>query len=86
MRRKTAKISIRVKPPLIEKIDAWRVRQQVPPNRTATIVHKIEHFLPNEPPGAEAVWERLMNRFDAPAALSNPIEEPNKKEHREGSS
>jgi len=85
-RYETAKISIRVELPLVEKIDAWRVRQQVPPNRTATIVHMIEHFLANEPPGAEAIWGRLMNRLDAPAAPSNPIEEPNKKEDREGSS
>jgi hypothetical protein len=33
MKRKTANIDIRVDPQLVEKIDAWRTRQRVPPNR-----------------------------------------------------
>jgi hypothetical protein len=84
MRRKTAKISIRVEPQLVEKIDSWRARQQVPPNRTATIVHMIEHFMATEPLGGEAICGR--NRLDAPAAPGNPVEERNQKDDREGSS
>ena len=45
MKRKTANIDIRVEPQLIEKIDAWRARQRVSPNRTAAIVYMIEQFL-----------------------------------------
>ena len=31
MKRKTANIDIRVEPELVEKIDAWRAQQRVPP-------------------------------------------------------
>ena len=86
MRRETAKIYIRVEPQLVERIDAWRVQQQVHPNRTTAIVRMIEHFLANEPPGAEVIWRRLLNRLDAPALPGNPVEERKKKEDQEGSS
>ena len=83
MRRKTAKIYIRVEPQLVEKIDALRARQQLPPSRAAAIVHMI---LANDPPGAEVIWGRLLNQFDTPAAPSTPVEERKKNEDREGSS
>jgi hypothetical protein len=86
MRRKTAKIYIRVEPQLVERIDAWRVRQQVHPSRTAAIVHMIEHFLANVPPGVEVIWRRLLDRPDAPALPGNPVEGRKKKKDREGSS
>jgi len=86
MRRKTAKIYIRVEPQLVEKIDALRARQQLPPSRAAAIVHMIEHFLANDQPGAEVIWGRLLNQFDTPAAPSTPVEERKKNEDREGSS
>jgi len=35
MKRKTANIDIRVEPQLVQKIDAWRARQRVPPSRSA---------------------------------------------------
>jgi hypothetical protein len=50
MQRKTAHIDIRVEPQLIERIDAWRGRQRVPPSRSAAIVHMIEDFLEREQP------------------------------------
>jgi hypothetical protein len=37
MKRKTVNIDIRVEPQLIEKIDARRVQQRVPPSRAAAI-------------------------------------------------
>ena len=83
MRRKTAKIYIRIEPQLVEKIDALRARQQLPPSRAAAIVHMI---LANDPPGAEVIWGRLLNQFDTPAAPSTPVEERKKNEDREGSS
>jgi len=49
MERKTANIDIRVEPRLVEKIDAWRMQQRVPPSRTAVIVYMIEHFLKHDP-------------------------------------
>jgi hypothetical protein len=45
MKRKTANIDIRVEPPLVEKIDAWRARQRIPPSRSAAIVYMLEEFL-----------------------------------------
>jgi hypothetical protein len=45
MGQKTANIDMRVEPQLVEKIDAWRARQRVPPSRTAAIVYMIEQFL-----------------------------------------
>ena len=57
MKRKTAKIDIRVEPRFLEKIDAWRAAQRVPPSRTAAIVHMVEHFLASEP-----VWRPLLER------------------------
>jgi hypothetical protein len=48
MGQKTANIDIRVEPQLVEKIDAWRGRQRVPPSRTAAIVYMIEQFLKHD--------------------------------------
>jgi hypothetical protein len=48
MGQKTANIDIRVEPQLVERIDAWRARQRVPPSRTAAIVFMIEQFLKHE--------------------------------------
>jgi hypothetical protein len=45
MQRKTANIDIRVEPRLIQRIDAWRAQQRVPPSRSAAIVCMIEKFL-----------------------------------------
>jgi hypothetical protein len=45
MKRKTANIDIRVTPELIERIDAWRARQRVPPSRVAAIVYMLNQFL-----------------------------------------
>jgi hypothetical protein len=42
MNRKTANIDIRVEPQLVQKIDAWRARQRVPPSRSAAIVYMLE--------------------------------------------
>jgi len=50
MRRKTAHIDIRVEPQLIERIDAWRAQDQLPPTRSAAIVYMIENFLELDPP------------------------------------
>ena len=49
MQRKTAHIDIRVEPELVERIDAWRGRQRVPPSRSAAIVHMIEDYLEHDP-------------------------------------
>jgi hypothetical protein len=49
MGQKTANIDIRVRPQLVEWIDAWRGRQRVPPSRTAAIVYMIEQFLKHDP-------------------------------------
>ena len=48
MRPSKPNIAIRVEPQLVEKIDAWRAQQRVPPSRTAAIVHMIEHFLDHD--------------------------------------
>ena len=45
MKRKTANIDIRVEPQVVERIDAWRDRQRVPPSRSAAIVYMLEEFL-----------------------------------------
>ena len=45
MKRKTANIDIRVEPQVVERIDAWRARQRVPPSRSAAIVYMLEEFL-----------------------------------------
>jgi hypothetical protein len=63
MKRKTANIDIRVEPELVERIDAWRARQQVAPSRSAAIAYMLEHFLENDPPGLNAAdWPRLLRR------------------------
>ena len=61
MQRKTANIDIRVEPRLIEKIDAWRARQRVPPSRSAAIVYMLEEFLKNDPPEL-STWDRLLRK------------------------
>ena len=50
MKRKTANIDIRVEPEFIEKIDAWRARQRVPPSRSAAIVYMLVEFLKYDSP------------------------------------
>ena len=55
MKRKTAKIDIRVEPRLVERIDAWRARQHVPSSRAAAIVYMLKHFLEHDPPELEKV-------------------------------
>jgi hypothetical protein len=45
MKRKTANIDIRVEPQFVEKIDAWRARQRVPPSRTVAIPAKKAYAL-----------------------------------------
>jgi hypothetical protein len=58
MKRKTANIDIRVEPELVEKIDAWRGRQRVPPSRSAAIVYMLDQFLKHDPPGIGATASR----------------------------
>jgi hypothetical protein len=48
MKRKTANLDIRVEPELVEKIDAWRAQQRVPPSRSAAIVYMLEQFLKHD--------------------------------------
>jgi hypothetical protein len=63
MRRKSANIDIRVKPQLVERIDAWRARQRVARSRSAAIVYMLEYFLENDRPGLNAAdWPRLLSR------------------------
>jgi hypothetical protein len=62
MRPSTAHIAIRVEPQLVEKIDAWRARQPVPPSRTATIVHMIEHFLEQDSLPSNAAWQKFLRK------------------------
>jgi hypothetical protein len=63
MKRKTANIDIRVEPQLVEKIDAWRARQRVPPSRSAAIVYMLEQFLRDDPPVLDpADWQRLLSK------------------------
>jgi len=62
MKRKTANIDIRVEPQLVDKIDAWRARQRVPPSRAAAIVYMLEDFLDHDPPGSNGVWKRLLSK------------------------
>jgi hypothetical protein len=44
MKRKTENIDMRVEPQLVDKIDAWRARQRVPPSRSAAIVTCLRNF------------------------------------------
>ena len=63
MKQKTANIDIRVEPELVEKIDAWRARQRVPPSRSAAVVYMLEHFLKHDVPEFGAAdWERLLSK------------------------
>ena len=52
--KRTANIDVRVEPELVEKIDAWRAQQRVPPSRSAAIVYMLEHFLEHDPPEPSA--------------------------------
>jgi len=65
MKRKTAKIDIRVEPRLVERIDAWRARQQVLPSRATAILHMLEHFLEHDPPELEKVDSIRSRRLAA---------------------
>jgi hypothetical protein len=62
MKRKTANIDIRVEPRLVERIDAWRARQRVPPSRSAAVVYMLDHFLEHDPPELNAAWKRLLSK------------------------
>ena len=63
MKRKTANIDIRVEPKLVDKIDAWRDRQRVPPSRSAAIVYMLEEFLEHDLPRLNATdWQRLLGK------------------------
>jgi hypothetical protein len=53
MKRKIANIDIRVEGQRVEKIDAWRARQRVPPSRSAAIVYMLVA-------GREIRWLRLL--------------------------
>jgi hypothetical protein len=61
MMYKTANIDIRVEPELIERLDAWRAQQRVPPSRSAAIVYMLEHFLDSE---LEEAMARLRARYE----------------------
>ena len=65
MKRKTAKVDIRVEPRLVERIDAWRARQQVLPSRATAILHMLEHFLEHDPPELEKVDSIRSKRLAA---------------------
>jgi hypothetical protein len=62
MKHKTANIDIRVEPQLVEKIDAWRARQRVPPSRSAAVVYMLDHFLDHDLPELNAAWKRLLSK------------------------
>jgi hypothetical protein len=62
MQRKTANIDVRVEPVLVEKIDAWRARQRVPPSRSGAIVHMLEHFLEHDDPAPDPTWKTLLSK------------------------
>jgi hypothetical protein len=62
MGQKTANIDIRVEPQLVERIDAWRSRQRVPPSRAAAIVYMLDQFLEHDPPELNAAWKRLLSK------------------------
>ena len=60
MKRKSANIDIRVEPELVEKIDAWRPQQRVPPSRSAAIVYMLEEFLQHNSPGFKATTRQKL--------------------------
>jgi hypothetical protein len=62
MQQKTANIDIRVEPRLVERIDAWRARQRVPPSRSAAVVYMLDQFLEHDPPELNAAWKRLLSK------------------------
>jgi hypothetical protein len=61
MKRKTANIDIRVEPRLVERINAWRSQQRVPPSRSAAVV-MLDHFLQDDYPELNAAWKRLFEQ------------------------
>jgi hypothetical protein len=67
MGQKTAIIDIRVEPQLVERIDAWRARQRMPPSRAAAIVYMLDQFLEHDPPELNAAWKRLLSKAYTPA-------------------
>jgi hypothetical protein len=62
MKHKTANIDIRVEPRLVQRIDAWRARQRVPPSRSAAVVYMLDHFLDHDLPELNAAWKRLLSK------------------------
>jgi hypothetical protein len=62
MKHKTANIDIRVEPRLIERIDAWRSQQRVPPSRSAAVVYMLDQFLEHDLPELNAAWKSLLNK------------------------
>ena len=60
MQRKTANIDIRVEPRLIERIDAWRSQQRVPPSRSAAVVYMLDHFLEHDYPELKRRLEKAF--------------------------
>jgi hypothetical protein len=57
---KTAHLDLRVEPELIEAIDAWRNRHQVPPSRARTIAYMLAGWL--EERGCEPIIETPLSR------------------------
>jgi hypothetical protein len=62
MRPNAANFTIRVEPQLVEKIDAWRAQQRIPPSRTAAIVCMIEYFLEQDSLPTNAAWRSLLRK------------------------
>jgi hypothetical protein len=62
MKRKTANIDIRVEPRLVERIDAWRARQRLPPSRSAAVVYMLDQFLEHDSPELNAAWKKLLRK------------------------
>ena len=63
MKRKIAKIDIRVEPQLIKKIDAWRAQQCLPRSRAAAISYMLEQFLDeHDAPESISVWRQLLSK------------------------
>jgi hypothetical protein len=67
MKLKTANIDIRVEPRLVERIDAWRTRQRVPPSRSAAVVYMLDHFLEHDPPETLLAASLAADAEPAPA-------------------
>ena len=63
--RKTASLDVRVEPVIIERIDAWRNQQRVPPSRSAAIVYILGLFLDREE-GMAALRARFEQEQQVP--------------------